>query len=299
MGTEREGIPEGSFELDPASLATVSDDRGDVKGKLKIPEGVNKDKKQNPMNYSQCPTQEGTTEDLPRAKYKMHADLMPSKGRTPSSQEEFRNFKGEKSEGKFETGQIWALYDNEGMPKIYAQLKKVVSSPFRLHVDVLESCTVSKVRAHAVCCGTFKLQDGKSMLFSPVNFSHMLAADQLGKYEIVQVLEDDEQCIKITHLARRKGFKSVFGAPRSLRSSTGVMEIPRFELARFSHQIPAFKLTVEKDGRLTDCWELDPVAIPVGLQYSMRNFAFVAVTTAFPGILDDKDGLRAKRKFGI
>ncbi|KAH7846740.1 hypothetical protein Vadar_017598 [Vaccinium darrowii] len=380
MGTERKGIPKGSFELDPASLVTVSADCGDVKReaegldvkpdcsnhkspekgpktmksaeKFNTPEksvgshGKNdfdketfiprrsprelnsKDKKQNQMNYSQCPTQEGTTEDLPGAKYKMHADLTPLKGRTPSSQgagktnvpmnrtsphssvknsssslsssqggqilEEFHNFKGEKSEGKFEAGQIWALYNNEGMPKIYAQVKKVVSSPFRLRVDVLESCAVPEGRAHAVCCGTFKLQDGKSMLFSPDNFSHMLAAESIGKnwfkifpragevwalykdwnaetscpdlkkgkYEIVQVLEDDERCIKTTHLARRKGFKSVFGAPRSLRSSTGVMEIPRFELARFSHQIPAFKLTVEKDGCLRDCWELDPAAIP-------------------------------------
>ncbi|KAG5527241.1 hypothetical protein RHGRI_028217 [Rhododendron griersonianum] len=85
---------------------------------------------------------------------------------------------------------------------------------------------------------------------------------QSYKYEIVQVLEYNERCIKIATLARRKGFKSVFGAPRSLRSGAGEMEIPQFELARFSHQIPAFNVTEEKDRLLSNCWELDPAAIP-------------------------------------
>ncbi|KAI8547820.1 hypothetical protein RHMOL_Rhmol07G0225600 [Rhododendron molle] len=380
MGTEKEGIPEGSFELDPAALDTTFDEHGDAKmeaegldvkadvsnhkspekslktvksaEKLKTPEKCvgsegktdfdketftlrrsprelnHKDKKKNQTNYSPCPTQERTTKDLHGAKDKIHADLTPSKGSTLSSQggektnlpmncasprisaknsifsksfspggqilEESHGFKGEKSVEKFDTGQIWALYDDEGMPKISAQVKKVLSSPFRLRVVVLESCTLSKGRAHAVCCGTFKLQTGKDMEFSPDGFSHMLAAEPIGKnlfkifprvgeiwalykdwnaeiscsdlkkgkYEIVQVLENNERCIKIATLARRKGFKSVFGAPRRLRSGAGEMEIPQFELARFSHQIPAFNVTEEKDRLLSNCWELDLAAIP-------------------------------------
>lgn len=141
MGTEKEGIPEGSFELDPAALDTTFDERGDVKmeaegldvkadvsnhkspekalktvkcaEKLKTPEKCvgsegktdfdietftlrrsprtprelnHKDKKKNQTSYSPCPTQERTTKDLDGAKDKIHADLTPSKGSTPSSQ---------------------------------------------------------------------------------------------------------------------------------------------------------------------------------------------------------------------
>lgn len=367
-GTEREGVPKGSFELDPASLPIKFDECGDVKmeaspekgvkfmksaeklntpkkdvgfewendlekEKFKLrrsPRDLSKDKKYNQMNASQCPIKEGTAKDDLDSADKKHVDLTPSKGRAPCNGdeklnlpmnesspqsfakcpsvppsfspggkilEEFHNFEGDKSEGKFQLGQIWALYNidsNHRLPTSYAQIKKIGSCPFQLHVAMLEPCTHFRDRMQAVCCGTFKLQTGKPRIFSPSSFSHALKEDFIGKnrfdiypregeiwalykdwnadmscsdlkdckYELVEVLEDNEHCTKVSPLIRLNGYKSVFKAPRRQRSGSGAMEIPRVELARFSHQIPSFKLTEEKDGRLKGFWELDPDAIP-------------------------------------
>ncbi|GFY91992.1 heat shock protein DnaJ with tetratricopeptide repeat-containing protein [Actinidia rufa] len=288
----------------------------------------NKDKKQNQMNASQCPTQGGIDKDLDSGKNEKCVDFTPSKGSSPSScgdekiklpmknaspqnrekipnisqsfslggkiLEVFHNFNGDKSEGKFKLHQIWALYNEDGLPKNYAQVKKIKSDPFILHVDMLEECTISKDRAQTVCCGTFKLQTGKARVFSPSSFSHLVRPECIGKnefkifprvgevwalykdwnadascsdlkkgkYQIVEVFEENGNCMKVSFLIQLNGFKSVFKTPRRHRSSS-VMEIPLVELARFSHQIPSFKLTEEKNGLLRGCWELDPAAIPV------------------------------------
>ncbi|KAA8545027.1 hypothetical protein F0562_019756 [Nyssa sinensis] len=383
-GMEREGVPEGSFELDPASLPSNLDEfycHGDEKMEtesmdakvnsscLKSPDKTvkpmmgsestktpmknvdfeekkderevskvrrsprelsNTDKKHNQLNASQCVTQEQSSKHFDSSKDIKHDDLTPSKGssslcqaedkmlspikdaspnsslRSPSippsisparkiSEEKFYNFDGDKSEGKFQLGQIWALYNNkDGLPKSYAQVKKIESFPFRLHAVFLEACTQPKDTMQPIYCGMFKLQSGKARVFSPTAFSHVLKAESISKnrfeiypkkgeiwalyknwsadltcadlenckYDIVEVLEDNGHCTKVSSLIHLNGFKSVFKSPRRHRSSTGILEIPRVELTRFSHQIPAFQLTDEKDGYLRGCWELDPAAIP-------------------------------------
>ncbi|KAL6989599.1 hypothetical protein U1Q18_015352 [Sarracenia purpurea var. burkii] len=374
VGTERDGIPEGSFELDPASLPTNFNDCGNMKmeaesldvkdigsnpkssgkgvksmksaEKLNTPnkcvgfEGKNdfmprrsprelnnKDKRQNQMNASQSHNLEVTSEDLDVAKDKKHSDITLPNGDNSSSQgdeklnlammgaspqssekipsippfspggktlEEFYDFNEDKCEGKFERGQIWALYGDDRLPKIYALVKKIASCPFLLHVAMLESCAMSEDRAHAVSCGTFKVITGKPRLFPRSSFSHVVKAESIRKnrfkifprggeiwalykdwnvekscsdlrnkkFEIVEVLENNEQCIKVSPLNRLSGFKSVFKAQRRERSSGGVREIPVVELARFSHQIPSFDLTHKKHGLLRGCWELDPASVP-------------------------------------
>lgn len=42
----------------------------------------------------------------------------------------------------------------------------------------------------------------------------------------------------------------------------GILKIPVKENLRFSHRIPSFCLTKEKGGKLHDCYELDPAAVP-------------------------------------
>ncbi|KAK9293092.1 hypothetical protein L1049_021077 [Liquidambar formosana] len=214
--------------------------------------------------------------------------------RTPEAN--YYNFNEDKSEEKFQPGQIWALYsDRERLPKNYAQVKKIESGPdFRLHVALLEACSEPKDIIRPVCCGTFKLKNGKTKVFCRTAFSHQLIVKSIGKnrfeiyprkgevwaiyknwntestsldlenceYDMVEVLEDNDLCTKVSLLSRVNGFKSVFKAPRRQRSNIGIMDIPRVELSRFSHQIPAIQHTGEKDIRLSGCWELDPSSIP-------------------------------------
>ncbi|XP_052194030.1 uncharacterized protein LOC127802327 [Diospyros lotus] len=379
IGTERDGVPDGSFELDPASLpkfdecANLKMEAGnlnseatgsDAKSPEKSMKSMNGDEKKNTpkkgvglegnndlqkefrlrrsprqvtdkgvynqMNTAQYPIQGGTPKDLAGVKDKKGGDVTPSKRSNSSFQgdeainllmedaspqrfakshsipdfhsggkilEEFHNFNGDKSEGKLQSGQLWALYNEDGLPRNYAQVKQIESCPLRLHVAMLEPCTVSKDGVQAVCCGTFRLQNGRSRILSPTAFSHAIEAESIGrnrfeiyprkgeiwalfkdwkgdmssldlkhcKCMIVEVLEDNQDGTKVSPLIRLNGFKSVFKAPRRGRSSSGYMEIPRAELARFSHQIPRFELTGENDGYLRGCWELDPLSIPGNL----------------------------------
>ncbi|KAI8012665.1 hypothetical protein LOK49_LG06G03189 [Camellia lanceoleosa] len=77
---------------------------------------------------------------------------------------EFYNFDDEKSAEKFETGQVWALYsDVDGLPKYYAQIKKIDRQPeFKLCIAWLAACPPPKNivrwldRDMLICCGRFK-----------------------------------------------------------------------------------------------------------------------------------------------
>ncbi|GAY63049.1 hypothetical protein CUMW_222480, partial [Citrus unshiu] len=204
------------------------------------------------------------------------------------------DFKAERSEDKFEFGQIWALYsDVDGMPRNYAQVKRIETSDFRLHVVPLEACSPSNALNQPVCCGTF-IVNGKTKVIERSAFSHQVKADAIGenrfeiyprkgqvwavykkgnselsvsdwlKHErdIVEILEDREQNIKVAILSSVNGYKSVYRIPRSQRSKTRFVDIPQADLSRFSHQIPAFHFTREKSYQLSGCWNLDPLAIP-------------------------------------
>ncbi|XAR52530.1 hypothetical protein NMG60_11020659 [Bertholletia excelsa] len=211
---------------------------------------------------------------------------------------QLHNFNEHKSEGNIQPGQVWAFYSNEDkLPKNYALVKKIESCPFRMYISVLEACTVSKDAAQAICCGTFRIKGGRPFLFSPTFFSHLVEAKTLNKssfeiypragqvwalykdwnaemsssdmkhcrYEIVEVIEGNQSCVRVSPLLCLKGCDSVFMAPRRQRSSSCVIEIPLDECTRFSHQIPAIKLAEEKSGSLRGCWELDPASIPGNL----------------------------------
>lgn len=207
----------------------------------------------------------------------------------------FHDFKAERSEDKFDFDQIWALYsDVDGMPKNYAQVKIIETADFRLHVVPLEACPPSNALSQPVCCGTFIVKNGKIKVFPRSAFSHQVKADVIGENrveiyprkgqvwavykegnselavsdrlkgecDIVEILEDRGQNIKVAILSCVNGYKSVYRIPRRQRSKAGFMNIPRADLSRFSHQIPAFQLTGEKNHQLRGCWNLDPLAIP-------------------------------------
>ncbi|XWS64843.1 hypothetical protein CRYUN_Cryun05aG0039100 [Craigia yunnanensis] len=209
-----------------------------------------------------------------------------------TSKSECYDFKREKSEDKFEVDQIWALYSSDGMPKDYAQVKKIESVPdFKLHVALLEMCSRPKDLKLPLGCGIFIVKSGPTKVVSCNVVSHQLRAEPIGKNrykiyprkgevwaiykswnsadsdlgkgecDIVEVLEDNGKSKKVVVLSCVNGSKSLYRAPRSQRFTAGVLEILETEFARFSHQIPAFRHTGE-DSYWRGYWELDPSAIP-------------------------------------
>ncbi|CAG7860053.1 unnamed protein product [Brassica rapa] len=204
------------------------------------------------------------------------------------------NFENQRSEDKFQIGQIWAIYSNDDkgmMPRKYAQVKRIDTSPeFKLHVAPLELCRPPNLMTHPLCCGTFKLKTGTADVLVPSSFSHLIKAVKKGinryevypgkgeiwalyknwnttdcaeteeeELEIVEVVETNEQSIRVVLLTAKVCNKLLYG--RCLESVAGFVDILKKEVKRFSHQVPAFRRERKGD---YEWWELDSKAL-IGL----------------------------------
>ncbi|CAN8244067.1 unnamed protein product [Cochlearia groenlandica] len=101
------------------------------------------------------------------------------------------------------------------------------------------------------------------------NWSETIKATSLKKceYEVVEVLDDNESHVEVMMLKRLDGFMSVYKA--KVEGGMDVKKkVPRSELLRFSHYVPAFRLTGERDGALRGCVELDSTALSCNLRRS-------------------------------
>ncbi|KAG6668209.1 uncharacterized protein LOC122319425 isoform X1 [Carya illinoinensis] len=317
-GAEGRGVPAGSFELDPASLPLNVEEIAMPKD-LEVEAG---------NMHRNGPCLRPSEEMRPTVKSDGHASMCQAdvKGPGDSSfgkvvddhksspasapeaieipEPEFYNFDAQKSKGKFQIGQIWALYsDEDGLPKYYGHIKKIDSSrSFKLHLTWLASCSLPNdtIQWHdkdmPICCGHFNISKSETQAYTDTeSFSHQMRADPVGRrneyaifprkgevwalyrnwtaeikcsdlenceYDMVEVIEEDGLQIRVLILERVDGFNAVFKA-RIKEGSRLTIGIPRVELLRFSHQIPAFQLTEERDGSLRGFWELDPAALPV------------------------------------
>ncbi|XP_044485934.1 uncharacterized protein LOC123211341 [Mangifera indica] len=193
--------------------------------------------------------------------------------------------------------------DEDSLPKYYGEIVKIESDPvLKLHVRWLVSCSLPNncIRWHdkdmPICCGRFEIKKGKIQRYNTTAaLSHLVKAECAGKkneynifprkgevwalyknwnaeikcsdlqnyeYDIVEILEANDLKIEVLFLERVDGFKSVF-RPQVKGASAMTINIPIIELLRFSHQIPVFQLTDQRDGSLRGFWELDPAALPV------------------------------------
>ncbi|MCL7049674.1 hypothetical protein MKW94_015375 [Papaver nudicaule] len=217
---------------------------------------------------------------------------------------EFYNFENDRSHDKFHAGQVWALNSElDGLPKCYAQISSVELSPdFKMGINMLEACNLPKGviqwldKKIPICCGTFTA--GKTNVFSDTaSFSHLSTGVSASKenmydiypkqgevwalyrncksdwtcsdlkkckYDMVEVQMVYDCWIIVLVLEQVTGFKTVFQA-KTEAGFNSTMGVPRIELFRFSHQVPAFRLTEARYGGLRGCLELDPKSMPACL----------------------------------
>ncbi|KAL1211666.1 hypothetical protein V5N11_023665 [Cardamine amara subsp. amara] len=141
----------------------------------------------------------------------------------------------------------------------------------------------------SVSCGDFNLKSGRPKILPQASLSHQVKPFDIGKdivkvypkkgeiwalyksgdstkeeHDIVEVKEDysNGEVLKAVALTA-KGSSSLFMIQRKQGSNEGVIDIPKAEMSRFSHQIPAVKHE-KRTTRLVEggYWELDPEAIP-------------------------------------
>lgn len=338
-GTERAGVPAGSFELDTASLPDDLDEyyysnnvntasqspeevkpasnlastpkkqmNGLDKGMLNLrrsPRGL-KGGDTNMIQENAKPHVNGIKEEVSDGSkpFCKNGDLdtiskkfakSPKISSPTNSVQISHDFSSDKQIQKFKVGQIWAFWEhNKGVRQCFAQIKKIEFQPVRVYVTLLKlSDALSNHTIRYNACGLFKLCGGRPKLLPLDSFSHVVTAEasghaifniypraqqiwamyrkqdaeptsadlKVGEFDIVEVLETEESGIQVMSLTRVPGHKLVFKAPSIQRSTIRVAVIPRVEVNRFSHQIPAFRYTEEKVGCLRGCWELDPSAL--------------------------------------
>ncbi|KAF3338813.1 hypothetical protein FCM35_KLT16284 [Carex littledalei] len=83
------------------------------------------------------------------------------------------------------------------------------------------------------------------------------------QYDLVRVSNVTRTWIEVLYLAKVAGYKTVF----KLDHERKVMRIPKGEFVRFSHKIPAHRLSDKVGPNLSGCWELDPAALPESLLF--------------------------------
>ncbi|CAN4123254.1 unnamed protein product [Withania somnifera] len=290
-GMERDNVPEGSFELDPASLPV--DQVGiSASADLDIKRG-------NAYQDVSCPRSPFSAVNSVNCA----EDFASVPNEVPEP--EFYSFDAERSLEKFQIGQYWAIYsDEDALPRYYGQIKKIDTMPnFVLHVAWFYACPPSRstIQWHdktmPIGCGVFKFQNRKLNEYTGTNaFSHQVVAEPLRKgvykifprtgevwavyknwsaqmkgdkledceYEIVEIVDVSDKYVSVEFLEWVKGFKSVY-KPRSEEEAYRTVKISLSEQLRFSHQIPAFRLTEERGGSMRGFWELDPAGMPVYL----------------------------------
>ncbi|KAL8128641.1 hypothetical protein V2J09_017796 [Rumex salicifolius] len=318
-GEEGEAVPKGSFELDPASipLENLTGEDIPLTEEMKLEKatghssvsdselqggnpGVMLKEKESGIENDQTKTHDNlqsTSDDVAKHLVTEASTLEPCELPEP----EFFNFDATRDLGRFQVGQVWALYsDTDGLPKYYGQIKRVcLDSPMKLKIAWLEAYSRSndlilwRNKEMPICCGKFKITEPKLQCYidsSP--FSHELEADtiKLNVFEIYPQIgqiwalyknwnvdmapSDLENCdYDVVEILEQ----SIKGSPTKVLvleqvsgynsvfkvgSSLSTMKIPYNELLRFSHQIPAHALTEEKEGSLRGFKELDPSALP-------------------------------------
>ncbi|CAN8269881.1 unnamed protein product [Cochlearia groenlandica] len=202
------------------------------------------------------------------------------------------DFKNRRSEDKFRVNQLWAIYSKvTGMPSEYVKIRKIESKPkLMLHVTHMAPHPPSTdPLACPVSCGDFKLKMGRPKILPQARFSHQVEPvhnkntivkvhprkgeiwalyknrdSTKEEHEIVEVVEDysDGEIAKTVALTA-KGSASLYIMQRKL-GDPGFIDIPKAEVSRFSHQIPAMRHEKKKTTRLVaeGYWELDQTAIP-------------------------------------
>ncbi|KAK6913822.1 DnaJ domain [Dillenia turbinata] len=328
-GQEREDAPEGSFELDPASLPTnaeeiclpknlkIKDVNASVCGSCASP-CAERGKPMTMDDQRAAPSQndkkETNVDTSKNSAVNINESCVPAQASTPEAHEipepEFYNFDQDRLPEKFQAGQIWSLYsDYDGFPKYYALIKKIEHQPeFKVHVTWLEALVPNSMtkwldKEIPICCGTFKLKSSKIQPYHDTSpFSHQLKAEETSvnkkvryvilprrgevwglyknwnlklkasdleycEYDIVEVVQENESKVEVLVLERVNGFSSVF-KPQIKEKRVVKMDIPRSELLKFSHQIPAFRLTDERCGGLRGYWELDAASVPPAILHS-------------------------------
>ncbi|KAI4303342.1 hypothetical protein MLD38_038987 [Melastoma candidum] len=208
---------------------------------------------------------------------------------TMSSNSDFYNFNKDRGERNFKTGQVWAIYDEFGLPRQYGLIDEVMSiNPFAVGLKLLAKQDMNGQDPAAPCsaCGRFKETTTTTVELLGI-FSHEVDGDKVARetydifpkkdsvwaiyggglknerYDIVVCLTSyiDMFGLSLAYLEKVDGFRTVY--KRKEFGWHAVRWLGKEEVSLLSHQVPARRLSHEDGSDFEeDCWVLDPASIP-------------------------------------
>lgn len=304
---EMKHISENSSAAKASAIAAVVSSHEETKVAAHETIKVQNNAREEPQNDERTKSKpEGTTNSVDDSEDSTAKLVEPVSITVPDP--DFYDFDKDRTEECFQENQIWAAYDDDdGMPRFYASIQKVVSkNPFKLQMSWLNSkhnndlAPIEWIDAgFTKTCGEFRASKVKSHDNLNV-FSHIIRWDKAPrgiikifpkkgdvwalyrewtsnwdestppevrhKYDMVEVLTDftEELGVSVVPLVKVVGFKTVF--QKKQVDSESIQWVPKKELFRFSHQVPARILTGEEAENIPKgCRELDPAATPLEL----------------------------------
>ncbi|KAK3165970.1 hypothetical protein QOZ80_1AG0039970 [Eleusine coracana subsp. coracana] len=297
-GTEREGIPEGSLELDPAGLpCKLEESFPSVAPECSSAKTQECDTRHAGPSSAKSPHKGSVS-----ARERQDTTCMNAETVAKTPMEETSGHKTEtRLLQKFSVGQIWALYsDVDTFPNYYGVVHKVDLKNDILQIRWLNACPQGEQEKRLlqeerpIACGAFKVSDLNDMMtYSSTDaFSHPVEARTTGKneeyeiipnlgeiwavyknwstgwtaqdyekceYELVEIFGHTESSTEVKLLRKLDGYNVVF---MPCKGEESVKTIRKDEYLKFSHQIPCFHLTDENGCKLRGALELDPFSVP-------------------------------------
>ncbi|CAK8530959.1 unnamed protein product [Lathyrus sativus] len=296
-GQERAGVPEGSYELDPISLpieeiGAPDDLEANVasSAKVNLERSNSAEEKKDPVNHiDDVGAPSASVQDSFEVPDPSFYQFDGERSHEKFEAGQIWAFYSDEDELPKYYGQIKGV--RRIGPKI--ELEVFYLTDCRLPKKVIRWDDKDMI----ISCGRFKIKpSAKLCTYNNTNsVSHLVHASSVGnnkeyeifprkgeiwalyrdwttkikrsdlknwEYDIVEVIEDGDTWTDVLFLEKVSGYSSVFKGKLNGGGSTKTMTISMNELLKFSHKIPAFKLTEEHGNNLKGFWELDPGAIP-------------------------------------
>ncbi|EFH48089.1 hypothetical protein ARALYDRAFT_909886 [Arabidopsis lyrata subsp. lyrata] len=271
-----------------------------------LPNAMNKNGRLSMKQDAQVGAATGISLNLEAAKNSGFCDKSSEVVVQPTTSEcaglKINDFDKLREEVKFAVGQAWALYDTDGMPRLYALIRKVSSPCFRLRITYLEPVPGNEKEIQwfeenlPVSVGNFRL--GKNLntkdrsIFShhiacregstghiaviprkgetwalfknwDINWSSEPDSHRKSEYEFVEILSDYADGAGVSVAFLRKAKGFASVFFRLGTSNADISQILPHSLYRFSHRIPSFNLTgIAGKGMPKDAYELDQALLP-------------------------------------
>ncbi|KAG7555737.1 hypothetical protein ISN44_As11g018440 [Arabidopsis suecica] len=271
-----------------------------------LPNAMNRNGQLNMTQDAQLGAAMGFSHNLAAAKDSGFCDTSSEVVVQPKTSEcaglKINDFDKLREEVKFAVGQAWALYDTDGMPRLYALIRKVSAPCFRLRITYLEPDPGNEKEIQwfeenlPVSVGNFRL--GKNLntkdrsIFShsavcsegstghivviprkgetwalfknwDINWSSEPDSHRKSEYEFVKILSDYTDGAGVSVAFLHKAKGFASVFFRLGTSNADISQILPHSLYRFSHRIPSFNLTgIAGKGMPKDAYELDQALLP-------------------------------------